>query len=251
MEDDVANSTSAQINQVTLDFDTQNENKSKSNKIDEKLINGIVELIFKAINEEKQQKTTKKNILKNLKDNDITLRQLYNWLKDDQSEPDFIFLLGYFNYFGIGTNGNKKEAFNLFNKASKRGHILAQYYVGLCYESGSGTLKNEKLSFDYYKELADKGHALGQIKIGYFYYKKIGTEKNLKEAFSWYEKAANNENSLAMLNLSKMYKIEGNIDKAIYWCNQSIEQGNQDAPKFLEKLNGKNTFSIFNKWNLF
>jgi TPR repeat protein len=147
----------------------------------------------------------------------------------------------YFNYFGIGTNGNKEEAFNLFNKASERGHILAQYYVGLCYESGSGTVKNERLSFECFKKIAeaDESHALGQFKIGYFYYKGIGVKKNLKEAFRWYEKAALRGNSAAMYNLGMMYKkgegTDKDIDKAFIWCNKSVEQGNQDAQKNLEK----------------
>ena len=57
-----------------------------------------------------------------------------------------IFLLGYFYYNGIGMNKNFEEAFYLFVNASEKNHVLAQYYIGLCYESGNGTVKNEKLN---------------------------------------------------------------------------------------------------------
>jgi hypothetical protein len=205
-----------------------------------KLINDIVEHIFKEINIEKHQKTNQR--IHNLNNNDdVTLQDIYSYLLDgDQEEPNFIFLHGYFKYFGIEVNESKKEAFELFNTASKKDHILAQYYVGLCYETGSGTARNEKLSFEYYKKLADMNCALGQFKVGYFYHKGIGIKKNVGEALDWYEKAANNGNLIAMYNLSLMHKngegTEKNVDNAYYWCNKSVEQGNTDAQKFLEAL---------------
>jgi len=45
------------------------------------------------------------------------------------------------NFFGIETNQNYEKSFNLFMKASKQNHILAQLYVGRCYEDGYG-MKN-------------------------------------------------------------------------------------------------------------
>ncbi|GBC32721.2 hypothetical protein RIR_jg12115.t1 [Rhizophagus irregularis DAOM 181602=DAOM 197198] len=69
----------------------------------------------------------------------------------------------------IETSENRKKAFNLFIKASEQNHILAQYYVGLCYECGRGTVKDKKLAFEYYKKIANKGNVLGLFRCGYFY----------------------------------------------------------------------------------
>uniref|UniRef100_U9T840 Protein kinase domain-containing protein n=2 Tax=Rhizophagus irregularis TaxID=588596 RepID=U9T840_RHIID len=237
----IKNSSRKNTSQLIKDLENieveQNENTLA--KVDEKLIDEIVNLIFKEIDEEKDQETRKKHILNNL-NNEITLPKIYDWLSINQNEPNFIFLLGYFNYYGIVTGENKKEAFNLFKIASEKDHILAYYYVGLCYEFGNGTVRNEKSAFEYFKKIANKNHALGQFKVGYFYYKGIIAKKNLKEAFNWYEKAAYNGNLIAMCNLGLMYRNgEGtnkDLDKAIYWYNESAEKGNQDAQKSLEKL---------------
>ncbi|GBC03492.1 hypothetical protein RclHR1_05150002 [Rhizophagus clarus] len=216
----------------------------KSNKVNEghkikkTLVNEIVELIFKEINEEKDIRN--QLIYDNLGSKKITLLEIYDWLQNNQNEPNFIFLLGYFNYFEIGTDQNYEEAFKLFTKASKENHILSQYYVGLCYEFGHGTGKDEKLAFKYFKKIADENYALGQLKTGYFYYKGINTKKNLNIALIWYQKAANNGNLMAMSNLGKMYKngegTDKDIDKAIYWCKKSFEGGNQNEQAIFEKL---------------
>ncbi|GBC22181.2 kinase-like domain-containing protein [Rhizophagus irregularis DAOM 181602=DAOM 197198] len=235
-EIDIKNSSSHEKSQLIEAF--THAEVSESNKVNEDnetkkaLVNKIVELIFGEINEEKDQNIRNQNIYDNLNSNKITLLEIYNWLLINQNEPNFVFLLGYFNYFETGTDKNNDEAFRLFNKASKENHILSQYYVGLCYEFGHGTLKDEDLAFENFKNIADKNYALGQFKTGYFYHKGISAKKNLKEAFIWYQKAANNGNLMAMFNLGKMYKDgEGtnkDIDKAIYWCNKSFEGGNQN-----------------------
>ncbi|GES93136.1 kinase-like domain-containing protein [Rhizophagus clarus] len=245
--DDIENpciKSSQLIKSIQVSEHTKESMSNKTNEDDEikELVNKIVELIFKEIEEEKDQNIKNQNILDNLNSNKITLLEIYNWLRNNQNEPNFVFLLGYFNYFAIGTNGDNDEAFKLFVEASKENHILSQYYVGLCYEFGHGTRKDEKLAFKYFKKIADENYALGQLKTGYFYYKGINTRKDLKKAFNWYQKAANNGNLVAMFNLGKMYKngegVDKDIDKAIYWCDKSIEGGNQNeqAQKFLGKL---------------
>ncbi|GBC03498.1 hypothetical protein RclHR1_05150008 [Rhizophagus clarus] len=224
----------------TLENVSTKESSSNKPLVSKKLIDEIVELIFKEINEEKDQYRRNHHTLINLNNNKETLLEIYNLLLVNQNEPNFIFLLGYFNYYGIEIHENKKKAFYLFCNASEKDHIISQYYVGLCYEFGIGAAKNEKLAFEYFKKIADKNHALGQFKIGYFYYKGIGIKKNLKLAFNWYEKAANNGNLIAMCNLGFMYKngegISKDIDKAIYWYNESFGKGNQNAQKSLDKL---------------
>ncbi|RGB22285.1 kinase-like domain-containing protein [Rhizophagus diaphanus] len=59
-------------------------------KVDKKLIDEIVNLIFKEIDEEKDQEVRKQRILNN-PNNEITLPEIYNWLLINQSEPNFIF----------------------------------------------------------------------------------------------------------------------------------------------------------------
>ena len=82
------------------------------------------------------------------------LYDIVNWLLNNQNNSNSIFLLGYFNYFGIEINENNEKAFKLFIDALKQNHTLAQYFVGLCYQYGHGTTKDEKLAFEYYEKMA-------------------------------------------------------------------------------------------------
>ncbi|CAG8731110.1 4485_t:CDS:1, partial [Funneliformis caledonium] len=61
------------------------------------------------------------------------ITRLIKWLVDDQNDSNSTFLLGYFNYSGIGLNKNIEKAFSLFFNASKKNPMLAQCYVGTCY----------------------------------------------------------------------------------------------------------------------
>ncbi|GBC32856.2 kinase-like domain-containing protein [Rhizophagus irregularis DAOM 181602=DAOM 197198] len=160
----------------------------------------------------------------------IKSQEIYDWLIDNHNNLDSIFLLGYFNYYGIETTSssiNPNQAFNLFDKASKQDHILSQYFVGLCYEYGYGTEKNEKLAFEYYEKVASKDFASGIIKIGYFYNNGIEVKKNLKRADYLYEKAAKLGNSMAQHNLSVLRingeGIDKDYNKAFKLSKQSAE----------------------------
>ncbi|GES77923.1 kinase-like domain-containing protein [Rhizophagus clarus] len=162
------------------------------------IIDEINELIFKLLNKGIEWQSLEDNVIDYLNDHNIKLQEIYNWLLINQNDSNFIFLLGYINHRGVGTNVNLKKAFNLLINASEQNHILAQYFVGNCYAYKSGTIKNEKLAFEYYEKSAKKNFSHGQSDIGYFYKNGIGIEKDLKKAFCWFEKAANNGNTIAI-----------------------------------------------------
>src|SRR5207248_2739692 len=127
--------------------------------------------------------------------------------------------------FNTGRNNNK--AFELFINASKKSHILAQYFVRLCYEFGNETAKNEKLAFEYYEKVANEDCAAGVVNLSYFYYNSIGVKKDLIVAVYWYKKAASLGNNMAQCNLALMYKsgegINKDYDKAFELFKQSAE----------------------------
>ena len=46
----------------------------------------------------------------------ISQEIIYNWLLNNQNNSNYIYLLGYFNYHGIGTDLNKQKAIQLYQK---------------------------------------------------------------------------------------------------------------------------------------
>src|SRR5581483_10487333 len=143
---------------------TFNENNSSEKNLNI-IIKEIVSFIFKILNEGKDSKLRKQHTLDYLSNHNINSLEIYNWLVNNQNDSDSIFLLGYFNYYGIETDVNYKEAFYLLFNASEKNHTLAEYYVGVFYDYGYGITKNEKLAFEYYENIANKNYAMGQLQI--------------------------------------------------------------------------------------
>ncbi|PKK60604.1 kinase-like protein [Rhizophagus irregularis] len=268
-----------EMSQIIQNFDKMNIREIVPRSLNEKnlnkIVNDTVNYIFKMINEAKLAPRIKnsKNILDYF-DNNVNSQEIYYLLVTNQNDLNSIFLLGYFNYAGIETSENNKEAFDLFFNASEQGHILARYFVGLCYQSGYGTVKDEKLSLKYYKQIAYMGYASGLSKMGYFYEHGIGTTVDEQRAVKFYQEAANLENSMAQFHLALMYYngkgtevdyvkafelfyklanlgdsdaqynlglmyeygkgIDKDINQAIYWYEQSAKQGDQQAQNKLK-----------------
>ncbi|POG75265.1 kinase-like domain-containing protein [Rhizophagus irregularis DAOM 181602=DAOM 197198] len=193
------------------------------------IIDVINDFIIKLNNKGLEWKAEKQKTIEYFNNHNLDSQEIYNWLLDNQNSLNPIFILGYFNYYGIVTSEDNEKAFNLFINASEKNHILAQYFVGECYFYGNGTIKNEKLAYKYYKKVANKNLSSGQLNIGCCYDYGMGIKKDLKEAFYWYEKAANNGNITAMYNLGLNYKDEKGVkkdyDKAFELFKQSAKGG--------------------------
>ncbi|GBB85186.1 hypothetical protein RclHR1_11740005 [Rhizophagus clarus] len=195
-----------------------------SNNVDE-----ITKLYFKILNEGKSLNIRKKYVLDYLNDHKISKKEIYNWLINNKNNPDNIFLLGYFNYFGIIKDKNYEFAFYLFMNASAQNHILSLYYVGACNQYGHGTKKNLQLAFDCYQTIAEKNIAIGQAKLGYFYEKGIGVEKDEAKAVSWFIKGESNGSFLAAYDLAQCYRYGKGVNedhvKAFNLCRKAANSG--------------------------
>jgi TPR repeat protein len=198
-----------------------------------RMVDEINDLIFKLNNKGIEKEFEKQKIIEYLNNNNINSQEIYNWLLYNQNGSNAIFLLGYFNYYGIITSENEKKAFNLLIDATEKNHILAQYFVAFCYKDGYGTIKNEKLAFKYFEKVANKNYAMGQLEIGVCFKYGIGINEDSKKAFYWYEKAANNGNIIAMCNLGIRYEngdeVEEDYNKAFVLFKQSAEGGYLDG----------------------
>ncbi|RGB42684.1 hypothetical protein C1646_786156, partial [Rhizophagus diaphanus] len=228
-----------ELSQFIQNFDLMNikeidtiAESNKSEKISiERNFNGIVDetndLIFKSLNKGIESKLVKEKVIEYFNKSNINSKKFYNWLLNNQNTSNSIFLLGYFNYFGIEKNKDNKKAFNLFINASEKDHLLSQFFVSECYQYGYGTKQDISKAFISYEKVANQESAMGQILIGYFYENGIGIDKDLRKSLYWYEKAANNGNIVAMHNLGRCYKdgygVKKDYNKAFELYKRSAE----------------------------
>ncbi|CAB4438287.1 unnamed protein product [Rhizophagus irregularis] len=205
----ISNENSTSLNEESL----INNYTSINSTVDEDLcemVNDILMKICEITNEGKEQPYLFLNYLSNF---DINAEEIRNKISNNQNNPNFIFLLGYFSYLGIGTIKNEEKAFRLFINASEQDHLLAQYYVGKCYEFGIGTVKDEKLAFKYLEKFINRDYSTGQLKIIQCYDRETDIKKDFRIAFHWYEEVARNGSVIAMRNLGLLYLNGNEIDK--------------------------------------
>ena len=90
--------------------------------------------------------------------------------------------------------------------ASSRGHIEAQYRLGLMYSKGQGLVRSFNKMFYWLHQAAEAGHVNAQSKLGVLYFNGSGTKVDYAESVYWYQLAANQGHSGAMSNLASMYE---------------------------------------------
>ncbi|GET03023.1 kinase-like domain-containing protein [Rhizophagus clarus] len=190
------------------------------------MIDEINDFVYKEVNEAFENKLSIQKVNEYFSNHNINVQEVYNWLLNNQVNANSIFLIGYFNLYGIATSKNNERTFNLFINASEKNHTLAQCFVGnYC----RYVIENEKLSFEYYEKAASKNYVTAQLEIGHSYRKGIGIEKDFKKAFYWYEKAAKNGDIKAIYNLGTCYingiGIKKDYNKAFELYKQSAEGG--------------------------
>ncbi|GET03016.1 kinase-like domain-containing protein [Rhizophagus clarus] len=190
------------------------------------MIDEINNFVYKEVNEAFENKLSIQKVNEYFSNHNINVQEVYNWLLNNQVNANSIFLIGYFNLYGIATSKNNERVFNLFINASEKNHTLAQCFVGnYC----RYVIENEKLSFEYYEKAASKNYVTAQLEIGHSYRKGIGIEKDFKKAFYWYEKAAKNGDIKAIYNLGTCYingiGIKKDYNKAFELYKQSAEGG--------------------------
>ncbi|GBC20605.2 kinase-like domain-containing protein [Rhizophagus irregularis DAOM 181602=DAOM 197198] len=196
------------------------------NVIEENLnnvIDKLVDLIFEELNKGKEANVIKQQVLDYIYNQMIFKQQIYNWLIENQNDSNSIYLLGYFNYYGIETKFNEHRAIELYKRAAELENkvaqlCLAEIYIeidGICYENGIGTNVNEEKAFEMYQKAADLGNVSGINNLSWCYYEGIGTDTNKQKVFELYQKAADLESLDGINSLGWCYEkgIGTNIDK--------------------------------------
>ncbi|UZO03010.1 uncharacterized protein OCT59_023423 [Rhizophagus irregularis] len=181
----------------------------KENILEEDLIivvDKLVNLYFEEINKGKEVNARKKFVLDYLNDYKINLQEIYCWLLNNQTYSNSIYLLGYFNYHGIGIDINMQNAFKFYQKATELENIVAQYEVANMYMDGEGTDEDYEKAFELTIDLAKRNYSCGINLLGYCYEHGIGTDVNEQKVFELYERAADLGNAKGLNNVAYCYE---------------------------------------------
>ena len=136
--------------------------------------------------------------------------------------------------YGNGTEQNEEMAFLLMEDAAHNGDLDAIYYLGTFYWNGIGTEVNYKRAVQIFKQLIEEMEDPDALfYLGYAYGNGTGAERDDEISFSYYKRSALAGELTAKNNLADDYYLgrgtEKNIEEAIFWYEESAEDGNDDA----------------------
>lgn len=155
--------------------------------------------------------------------------------KEDKNEdsPERMFIKAKSFYSGL----NYFDALACFKNAAERGHVTAQYNLGVMYSKGQGTIRNEMEAFRWFYQAAKQGDRDAQLVIGIRYDKGNGVRCDKVAAVKWLRMSAENGNPKAQYVLAnKFYYGEGvnrNYQAALKWYKKAAKQNNVDAQRVL------------------
>lgn len=129
-----------------------------------------------------------------------------------------------------------KEIRDLIKKA-EQGDDVAQYTLGVRYETGQGVAQDDKEAVKWYTKAAEQGIAEAQCSLGLRYANGYGVIEDYKEAVKWLRKAAEQGYADAQYSLGlRVPKGNSFIEQAMKWHRKAAGQGYADAQYFLGRM---------------
>ena len=129
--------------------------------------------------------------------------------------------------------GDYVAAVRAWRPLAERGHVEAQYYMGVAYRNGRGVPENDGEAVKWYRLAAEQGHSGAQHNLGASYRSGRGVPEDGAEAAKWYRLAAEQGLLRAQYALGLLYATgEGVVvDKAeaYAWLNVAAAQGVKKA----------------------
>ncbi len=152
--------------------------------------------------------------------------------------------LGILYFYGHGIEVNYEKAFKCFSEAADKGSGEAQCFLGYLYENGEGVKQDYSKAFEWYSKAAAQGVPEAQFNLGVMFDNGQGVAQNYEKAFKLYSKAADKGVPEAQYNLGLLYEngegVSKDIEKAKYWYKKAADQGDQDAKNAIERLSNTN-----------
>lgn len=136
--------------------------------------------------------------------------------------------------------GDYDGAARAWRTPAERGHVGAQFNLGVAYATGKGAGADLGRAIRWWRAAAAQGHAGAQLNLGLLYWRGEGVEKDLAQARMWWQRAADEGDPVAQFHLGALAATgEGeprNYKEAVRWWRLSAAQGYRQAIKGLEIL---------------
>jgi len=97
------------------------------------------------------------------------------------------------------------DALETVTKRAKKGDAVAQFFLGVMYESGKGEPKSYPEALKWLQQAAEQGHLMAQNNLGAMYSNGRGVAQNDVEAEKWFRMAAMQGSAMAQNNLGLLY----------------------------------------------
>lgn len=161
---------------------------------------------------------------------------------DKGGDENIVYRLGTMYLYGKGVKQDEKMAEKLFEEAAELGNPYAQYELSKIYlSSEEPSEKDIEKALTMLNMAATKGmNVAAQYFLGRIYSNNEYGIKDLEKAIYWLNKALENGNGFAAYVLGKIYLSEDNEccdkDIAVRYFTQSAARGNEYAQYTLGKL---------------
>ena len=142
-----------------------------------------------------------------------------------------------------GMTPEEVRAFKQYEAAARKGDLVAQNSLGLCYYFGRGVAKDYVQAVNLWRKGANQGDAYAQHLLAHRYATGEGVAKDSVQAVNLWRKSAAQGNAKAQFELGNCYLTgEGVVKDAVEaakWYRKSADQGYAAAAKSLDSLNRK------------
>jgi len=139
----------------------------------------------------------------------------------------------YVKAFNAYLRGDYALAEREFRPLAERGNVLAQYKLGLMYNSGEGVQQDFAEAVRWFHRAAAQGYAPAQKSLGVKYEKGQGVKRSYGEAARWYRYGADQGDAAAQYRLGRMYAlgrgVRRDFTEAVAWFSVAADQKVEDA----------------------
>ena len=152
-------------------------------------------------------------------------------------DPVLAYENGYNHYHGKHAPANREDAFTWFHIAAGRGHVEAQYFLGLMYADATCSHFNYAAAVEWFNKAASTGYDAAQNAIGFMYEMGRGVPADPERAVHFYRLAAEQNFHRAEFNLARCYETAigtpRNLSAARRYYESAAAGGNVDATQWL------------------